>query len=175
MCARQLKRRVWAGRGGRRKQAIDKTENFICSLNVLWVLMSFAASLQRSCYSILLPLLLPALLPPPLLHPPCSCLPLPSCFAQHGQQSRSIWRLSRCLNQFQFINFYNQLILSILWCILEARTHNHTHSLSVSVLWHSRGAWKEKDMQKGNLTASRTWQTLSRCETCKPFVEATCQ
>lgn len=29
--------------------------------------------------------------------------------------------IARCLNQFQFINFYNQLILSILWCILEAR------------------------------------------------------
>jgi len=29
---------------------------------------------------------------------------------------------SDCLNQFQFINFYNQLILSILWRILRPRT-----------------------------------------------------
>lgn len=135
MCARQLKRRVWAGRGGRRKQAIDKTENFICSLNVLWVLMSFAASLQRSCYSILLPLLLPALLPPPLLPPPCSCLASSLLFCP-AWPTKSFDLASLALPQsisiYQFLQSTD--FINFMVHFRSAHTQPHTQSICICVV-----------------------------------------
>jgi len=52
----------------------------------------------------------------------------------------------RCLNQFQFINFYNQLILSILWRILKARTYSTL--LYIDILRGKASGILKRDMQR---------------------------